>query len=121
MSGCCYGTFSSLPWAVHFPHHNYARHPTQFYESFATFAIFLTLFWYIRRRTAAGQVFWLYVVLYAEARFILEFFRGDNLPVLLNLTISQVVSLVALLVSLPLGYFFWHSTRTKQQSPGGGG
>ncbi len=63
MSGCCYGKLSSLPWAVTFPNHKYASHPTQIYESLVTFAIFLTLLWYAKRKTAVGQVAWLYLIL----------------------------------------------------------
>ena len=121
MSGCCYGKPTLLPWAVTFPHLSHARHPTQIYESLVTFAIFLTLLWYAKRKTAAGQVAWLYLILYAVARFFLEFVRGDNLPFLFNLTISQVVSLLALFAALPLGYFVWHSKRSEQRSSGGGG
>jgi phosphatidylglycerol:prolipoprotein diacylglycerol transferase len=121
MSGCCYGTFSSLPWAVTFPHLEHPRHPTQIYESLVTFAIFLTLLWYTKRKTAAGQVAWLYLTLYATSRFVLEFARGDNLPFLFNFTISQVVSLLALSVVLPLGYFIWHSKRSENRSSGDGG
>ena len=95
MSGCCYGKPTWVSWAVKFPQLDQLRHPTQIYESFATFMIFLALMWFRKRKSRDGQVAWLYVMMYAPARFILEFFRGDNPQVLFGLTISQVISIVA--------------------------
>ncbi len=109
MSGCCYGTPAGVPWAVKFPHLAHLRHPTQLYESLAAFAIFLALIWFRNRKTARGQVAWLYVTMYATARFAIEFVRGDNAQVVLGLTFSQVVSLLALTAFLPAGYFLWFS------------
>jgi phosphatidylglycerol:prolipoprotein diacylglycerol transferase len=107
MSGCCYGAPTWASWAVKFPHLDQLRHPTQIYESLATFGIFLALMWFRGRRTAPGQVAWLYVVMYATARFAIEFLRGDNPQALLGFTVSQVMSLLALIAVLPLGYFIW--------------
>jgi phosphatidylglycerol:prolipoprotein diacylglycerol transferase len=53
-------------------------HPTQLYESVATFTIFGILLWHYRKKSYDGQIFWLYVVLYGVARFALEFLRGDE-------------------------------------------
>lgn len=111
MSGCCYGKPTAAPWAVKFPQLDHFRHPTQIYESLATLAIFLALLWFRRRKTGVGQVAWLYVAMYASARFAIEFMRGDNPDILLGLTISQIVSLSALAAILPIGYFIWFSTR----------
>src|SRR5712692_9804240 len=44
-------------------------HPTQVYESIATLSIFGILLWRYRRKTQDGQIFLLYLVLYAVARF----------------------------------------------------
>lgn len=53
-------------------------HPAQVYESLATFTIFGVLLGLYRRKTRDGQVFLLYLTLYAVARFFLEFLRGDE-------------------------------------------
>lgn len=53
-------------------------HPVQIYESLATFLIFGLLLWRYRRKTHNGEIFVLYMGLYAVARFALEFFRGDE-------------------------------------------
>jgi phosphatidylglycerol:prolipoprotein diacylglycerol transferase len=114
MSGCCYGKPTWVPWAVQFPQIEYPRHPTQIYESLATFAIFLVLIRFRRHKTRGGQVAWLYVAMYASARFAIEFFRGDNPPVLLGLTISQVISALVLFGAVPLGVFIWFPSARKQ-------
>lgn len=86
-AGCCFGRPSDLPWAVTFRDLYAARavgtpmdtplHPTQLYESAATFAIFLLLLAVAKRKRFPGQVVLSYVLLYSVARFALEFLRGD--------------------------------------------
>lgn len=86
-AGCCYGKESHGPLAVTFtdPFANEAvgtplnvpLHPTQIYLSASAFLIFLVLQWAYRRKTFDGEVFWLYVLLYAITRGILETWRGD--------------------------------------------
>jgi phosphatidylglycerol:prolipoprotein diacylglycerol transferase len=52
-------------------------YPVQLFESAATLAIFAILLWQFPRKRRDGQVFLLYLTLYAVARFFLEFLRGD--------------------------------------------
>jgi phosphatidylglycerol:prolipoprotein diacylglycerol transferase len=52
-------------------------HPTQLYESLACVLVFAFLMWRYRRKTYDGQIFVSYLALYALARFIIEFWRGD--------------------------------------------
>jgi phosphatidylglycerol:prolipoprotein diacylglycerol transferase len=86
-AGCCYGRPASVPWAVTF-HDEYANrvvgtpigvplHPTQIYESLACLVIFGILILVAGRKKFHGQVALTYVVLYAVARFVIEFYRGD--------------------------------------------
>ena len=78
-------------------------------ESLATFAIFLVLMWFRKRKTGVGQVAWLYLVLYALVRFVIEFFRGDNPQIFMGLTLSQVIGVLALIAAVPLAYVIWFS------------
>ena len=82
-AGCCYGRTCDLPWAITF--HNplslapldVPLHPSQLYEAGANFLVFCFL-WFFRKKTKfAGQLFWLYVLLYGLMRAFLEIFRGD--------------------------------------------
>lgn len=86
-AGCCHGKPTDVPWAVRFRDVYAARtsgtpmdtplHPTQIYESIATALICAFLLWLVPRKKFQGQVVMSYVVLYAIARFTIEFWRGD--------------------------------------------
>jgi phosphatidylglycerol:prolipoprotein diacylglycerol transferase len=52
-------------------------HPVQLYESAICLLLFGALVWLKRRKHADGDVIIAYTMLYAAARFVLEFFRGD--------------------------------------------
>ena len=90
-AGCCYGRPTSLPWGVKFtdPRSLVAPsllgvplHPTQLYEAAGNLAIAAVLFQVLRRvrdgKLQPGAAFYLYVVLYAVLRFIVEIYRGDD-------------------------------------------
>jgi phosphatidylglycerol---prolipoprotein diacylglyceryl transferase len=86
-AGCCYGRPTDVPWAVTFTDIYTTRtvgtpldvplHPTQLYESAATLLIFGFLLWLGKRKMFHGQIALAYVFLYAVARFVIEFYRGD--------------------------------------------
>ena len=86
-AGCCYGRAAEVPWAISFDDEyanrvvgtplNTPLHPTQLYESLACLLIFVILIAIAARKKFHGQVALSYVVLYAVARFVIEFFRGD--------------------------------------------
>ena len=109
-AGCCWGKPTALPWGVEFTARAHEitgvplgvhLHPTQLYESFATFIFFLFLIWLHRHKRFRGQVILTYAVLYAIMRFIVEFFRADQRGDILGLTTHTGLStsqLIALLV-----------------------
>ena len=86
-AGCCWGRATGVPWAVTFTDVYAARqvgtpidtalHPSQLYESFVVFLVFLFLLWLAPRKRFHGAVTLAYVALYSVARFVLEFWRGD--------------------------------------------
>lgn len=86
-AGCCWGKATALPWGVSFTDVYASRavgtpmdtplHPSQLYESLATFLILAFLLWLAPRKSFHGQVALSYVALYSAARFALEFLRGD--------------------------------------------
>ncbi len=88
MAGDDYGKPTSFPLHVTFTdplaHQiggvplNIPVHPVQLYESAATLLIFALLIWKFQRKAYEGQIFILYLSLYAVARFFLEFLRGDE-------------------------------------------
>lgn len=87
MAGDDYGRPTAASWAVRFTDPDAATiggaplgvplHPVQLYESVVCLAIFAVLVSLGRRRHRDGDIIITYTVLYAVARFVLEFFRGD--------------------------------------------
>jgi len=87
MAGDDYGRPASLPWAVTFTDPDAARiggaplgiplHPVQLYESVVCLVLFAVLVRLRRRKRFDGEIILAYTLLYAIARFVLEFFRGD--------------------------------------------
>ena len=100
-NGCCYGRACDLPWAIHFPGHATAVHPTQLYEVTSNLLIFAGLSVCYRHKRFDGQVWWLYVLSYGVLRFGVEFFRGDY-PYHLagGFTIGQAIAAVLIVIAL---------------------
>lgn len=110
MAGCCFGTPKEGLFSVTFtdpkcvaePLHT-PLHPTQLYSSTTIFAILLIIMFVSRRKQFDGQLFLLYLMLYAIARSILEVFRGDLARGFLIeniLSNSQFISIIIFLLAL---------------------
>jgi phosphatidylglycerol:prolipoprotein diacylglycerol transferase len=94
LNGCCYGAECDLPWAVRFPGHAAATHPTQLYEAGAALAIAAALYLGVRpRKRAHGQAFAALLVFYGVARFLLEYVRADERGSLAGLSTSQWIAI----------------------------
>jgi len=104
-AGCCYGKPTTKPWGITFTntfaHDNVGTplgmplHPTQLYEAGAELLILAVLLYSERKgRPFAGRTFWLYMLLYAISRFIIEFFRGDERGTVFMFSTSQFISLL---------------------------
>ena len=107
MAGDDYGAPTQLPWAVTFTDPDASRiggaplgvplHPVQLYESIVCLALFAVLVRLNRRKRFDGEVILAYTSLYAAARFVLEFLRGDADRGLLFgglLSTSQFIALI---------------------------
>ena len=132
LAGCCFGVRSDGPLGLVFPPGSPASEsqfkldllpsmhtaslpvlPTQIGESSASLAIAaICLLWVHPRKRYDGHVFVAFVVLYATARFVLEFFRADDRGGMLNISTSQWVGM--LLVGLALAF---HHHRTRSLPP----
>jgi phosphatidylglycerol:prolipoprotein diacylglycerol transferase len=108
LAGCCYGRETSLPWAVVFKNPdslarlNVPLHPTQLYDAANGLAIFFFLSWMEKRKTFDGQIFWIFLFLYAITRFFIEIFRGDPRGFLFEglLSASQGIGILVAVFSL---------------------
>ncbi len=104
-AGCCWGRETDVPWAITFtdPYAaanvgtplNVPLHPTQLYEAGAEGLILLLLLSTEKQGSKyPGRTFWLYMLLYAVSRFIIEFYRNDPRGVVLMFSTSQFISIV---------------------------
>jgi phosphatidylglycerol---prolipoprotein diacylglyceryl transferase len=114
LAGCCFGRETDLPWALRFPPgsaaseaewkahrlssmyvESHALHPTQVYESLASLVIAAAcLYGVLPRKRYDGQVFVVFVVLYAAARFVIEYFRDDDRGIFAGLSTSQWIGIL---------------------------
>jgi len=106
LNGCCYGRVSA-GFGLVFPGvSSQPVLPTQLYESAGCLLLALGLAWLHGHRRFKGQVFALYLILYALLRFGLELLRGDaergTLLGLPWLSPGQWTSLLALAAGLLL-------------------
>ena len=104
-AGCCYGKEAHVPWAITFTDPFAASnvgtplgvplHPTQLYEAGAELLILGILLVTERKgRSFPGRTFWLYMLLYAISRFIIEFYRGDERGTVGMFSTSQFISIL---------------------------
>jgi phosphatidylglycerol:prolipoprotein diacylglycerol transferase len=127
LHGCCFGTPSSLPWAVAFPsdsfiYHLHADHgliaagaarslpihPLPLYFIIAALLTAVAALWLHRRKRYDGEVAWVSLVLFSASTALLELLRADTesrvywgpLPQLTWMAYAMTaVSLAALIVA----------------------
>lgn len=105
LGGCCYGKPTDSFLGVVFPATTpFAVHPTQLYDAVLLSLVLTCLFIMNKHKKIQGQVFLLYIILYATERFFLEFLRGDFRGTLFNGLIShaQVISILAISIAFIL-------------------
>ena len=124
-AGCCYGKPTSLPWGITFTDPFAAAnvgtplgiplHPTQLYEAGAELLILMSLLGTERKgRRFAGRTFWLYILLYAISRFIIEFYRGDPRGSVGIFSTSQFISIILAPVAIVM---LVHLARQRSPAP----
>ncbi len=117
-AGCCYGKICHCSFGLVFTNpRSLARlgvplYPTQLISAGMLGIIFLILIFIERHKKFDGQVFWSYVLIYATARFGIEFLRGDprgfTIPGLIST--SQGISLIL----IPLSIYFLIRLKRQQ-------
>jgi phosphatidylglycerol---prolipoprotein diacylglyceryl transferase len=126
-AGCCYGRPTSEPWGITFTDAfaaanvgtplGVALHPTQLYEAGAELLILaLLLFTERRGKPFPGRTFWLYMLLYAISRYVIEIFRGDPRGTVGIFSTSQFISII--LAPLSVAMLLYLARRTPPLSAG---
>ena len=119
LGGCCYGIESPFGFTAHGNAVNpgvndVCRLPVQLIEAGCNLLIFLLLLYLFRKQALSGRLIYVYMLVYPVARFILEFFRGDESRGFIGpLSTSQWISLIlfaAAVIGLTMDYI-----HTKKQ------
>jgi phosphatidylglycerol:prolipoprotein diacylglycerol transferase len=121
MAGCCYGlptdSFLSVVFSnpacqaepLHTP-----LYPTQLFEATFIFSILIALLILKKKKQFDGQLFLIYLMVYAVGRGVLEIFRGDierGFLIENILSNSQFISIMVVSVAL---YFYIRLNRNKK-------
>lgn len=98
-AGCCYGVeseFGIVTYLNNSPtHYGIRRFPVALFEAFANLLIFVLLLCLFKKKKLYGKLVFLYLGIYAVARFVLEYFRGDKIRgFALGFSTSQLISLL---------------------------
>lgn len=108
-AGCCHGIECERPWAVTFTDPlsqaplNVGLHPTQLYSSALIYSILVLLLMLKRHNRFEGQLFFIYIILYAAGRSIIEIFRGDEERGFIIediLSHSQFISIIVIAIAI---------------------
>jgi phosphatidylglycerol---prolipoprotein diacylglyceryl transferase len=114
MAGCCYGKPTESIFGITFTNPvcqaeplNTPLHPTQLYEAGFIFCLLASLFLLKNKKQFDGNLFLLYLILYASGRAVLEIFRGDVARgFIINnwLSHSQFISII--IIGVAVFYYF---------------
>lgn len=138
LNGCCWGQVTDLPWGIAFPKPSHVFiahrdegllppgateslhvHPTQLYSVAGLLIVFAIMRFFYKRPHRTGSILFLYPLLYGVMRFCTEALRGDSPRSVLNMTLSQMVSLglvaFALAAYAVLAATLWR--RNEEQHP----
>ena len=102
LSGCCYGVESHVGFmykhAIVESANGVSRFPIQLVEASFNFLLFIFIYILYKKEKLKGNLIYLYLSIYAIARFIIEFFRGDDYRgFLFGISTSQFISILILL------------------------
>jgi len=111
-SGDSFGKPTDLPWGVVFTDPasmaptGVPLHPTQIYSVLTNALVFFILIKWQKRQKFTGQIFLLFVILYAFTRSFVEIFRNDPRGVYLGgiISTSQIISILVGIIAIWIYY-----------------
>ena len=111
INGELYGRTTDVPWAMIFPDGgDMPRHPSQLYEALLEGLVLFTILWFCKdRKKRDGDVFALFLMMYAIFRMFCELFRVPDVQVGYIggfLTMGQILSAFMLLIGVFLKFIF---------------
>lgn len=121
---------TTLPWGVVYTHrdspafaHSVAvgpHHPATTYELIGLLVLLAVLFPVLERlRPRPGVTFFVFLVPYSILRFAISFLRLDSTGAAFGLDMPQLLSLVVVVASLPVMWWFWTHPQRLPVTPAG--
>ncbi|MEQ1849064.1 MAG: prolipoprotein diacylglyceryl transferase [Candidatus Peribacteraceae bacterium] len=112
INGELFGTVTSVPWAMSFPHAEGLRHPTQIYATLKDLFIALVCFGHLRmtaKTEKPGGTTATFLLLYGLLRFCLEYFREQSYAgtELAGVILSRGQLLTLPILLLGVAVFLW--------------
>ena len=117
MAGCCHGKVCNNFMGVTFSHPESAAsplnsplYPTQLFDIAVNLIALLVIYFFSKKQKFGGQLFLVYLIIYAAGRIIIENFRGDDdRGFLFNKTLSysQFIALLLILGSVSVWVFLF--------------
>jgi phosphatidylglycerol---prolipoprotein diacylglyceryl transferase len=117
LNGCCFGSASSLPWALQFPDHLHPAHPAQLYSAISAFLLTAVLLACFTLPHIPGRVFALMLMLEGTTRFLLELLRAEPPINRLGMSLGMVLAPSLALLGLLLWRLFPHLPPTPCRPP----
>ncbi len=117
LAGCCYGVESTWGFTAHgnlqSPEVNdIQRMPVQLIEAGCNLCIFLILFVLYRKGRLKNKLLFVYMLIYPVVRFILEFYRGDDIRgFIFGISTSQFISII--LFAIACVYFIISAAKSR--------
>ncbi len=110
MSGCCYGVQCSVGityfHSLYPPTNGVQRFPIQAVESIYNLLLFIILLLISNHKILSKYILNIYLILYSMARFIFEFFRGDDIRgIYFGISTSQYIAFITIIVTASVTYF----------------
>ncbi len=94
ITGCCYGQFCELPWAIQ------GRHPTQLYAVLGEFLVYAMFLFFERSPALKKYLIPSWIIGHGFNRFVMEAFRSDPRWFAHGLSLSQWIVLIASLIAI---------------------
>lgn len=120
LAGCCYGKETTGSIFVEFTDEaavapiNQHLHPTQLYSIALLLCIFIIVIMFKRHQRFQGQLFFVYIMLYALGRGVIEIFRGDMRRGFIIENVLSHSQLISLLLIGVIGFFYIKLHRKAQ-------
>lgn len=119
INGDTWGNPTSLPWGFTYTNPRafmpdellgVPTHPNPLYEQLWLLLVVAILLYVIPRLKIDGMAILLYLSLYSVGRFFLSYFRVNKI-IFLGLREAQIIALVLIGLSIPMGLYLWRRSR----------